>query len=283
MSRIFEQSGWSRIDIRPTALDSVEAELKAKGLPVETYVLREHFAGFAAHLQLPDYSGDYRVYGGADHHCLLEKSLEHYLSLALAVPRAGQVAVDIGSCQSVLPEILRRVHRMRCYEQDLTYPPGVVGDRIGSNADAIPLPDRSVDFMTLHCTFEHFEGQADTGFVRESARLLKPGGRTVILPLYLNANHCNVTGEDEETVRATLGLDTEAQYYCEVPEWRNRFGRHYSPEALMARVIAPARAAGLVPRLLRCTAWDEIDPRLWLRWILLLEQPASPASPECAS
>ena len=34
-------------------------------------------------------------------------------------------------------------------EQDLSYAAGVSGDRVGSSADAIPLPDRSVDFMTL--------------------------------------------------------------------------------------------------------------------------------------
>jgi SAM-dependent methyltransferase len=273
MPSTFEQTGWSRIDITPSALDSVEADLKQQGIAVESYDLSAQFAGYTAHMQLPEYSGEYRVYGGIDYHCLLEKSLEHYLSLALAVPRIGQVAVDIGSCQSVMPGIIRRLYGIRCYEQDLEYTKGVHGDRIGSSADAIPLPDGSVDFMTLHCTFEHFEGHADTGFVKECARLLKPGGRTIILPLYLNANHCNVTGETNTVYRKDIAFDTEAQYFCEVPEWKNRFGRHYSPAALLQRVIQPAHACGLAQRLLRCENWKSIDPRLWLRWILVIEKP----------
>lgn len=279
MAPLLEQKGWNRIDLTPAALDSVAAELAALGIPVEPYSVAPHFAGYQAHLQLPDYTGEYRGYGGQDHHCLLEKSLEHYLSLALAQPRPGQVAVDIGSCQSVVPDILRRVHRVRCIEQDLVYPPGVHGDRVGSGADAIPLPSASIDFMMLHCTFEHFEGHADTGFVRECARLLKPGGRTVILPLYLNANHCNITGETDRGVQATVGFDPEAQFHCLIPEWQNRFGRHYSPHALLRRVLEPAKACGLNYKLLRCTEWEAIDPRLWLRWILILERPTRLSPP----
>lgn len=279
MSPLLEHTGWGRIDISETALDRVEQILAGLGVAVEPFSIAPHFAGFTAHLQLPDYSGEYRIYGGQDHHCLLEKSLEHYLSLALAEPRPGQTAVDIGSCQSVVPGILRHLHHIRCYEQDLVYPPGVEGDRIGSNADAIPLDDASVDFMMLHCTFEHFEGQADTGFVHECARLLKPGGRSIILPLYLNANHCNITGESDPDTLVAIDFDPEAQYYCSIPEWHNRFGRHYTPDALLRRVIASAKACGLNPKLLRCTNWEAIDPRLWLRWILVLERPdSSPAA-----
>ncbi len=273
MPRNLEQDGWHRIDISQSALDKVAQDLREKGVNVESFSVAPHYAGFKAHLQLEDYSGDYRIYGGADHHCLLEKSLEHYLSLAIAQPLPGQTAVDIGSCKSVVPGMLRRLHDIRCYEQDLVYPAGVNGDRIGSSAASIPLPDASVDFMMLHCTFEHFEGDADTAYVRECARLLKPGGRTVILPLYLNANHCNITGETDTSVQESIGFDPEAQYHCLIPQWQNRFGRHYSPDALLRRVFHPAREAGLVPRLFRCYDWKDIDPRLWLRWILVLEQP----------
>ena len=275
MTRTLEQNGWSRIDIYNSALDRVHKTLGAMGVTVESFSLEPHIAGFKAHLQLEDYTGDYRTYGGADHHCLLEKSLEHYLSLAIAGPLSGQTAVDIGSCKSVVPRILRRLFDIRCFEQDLVYPSGVHGDQVGSSAADIPLPDASVDFMMLHCTFEHFEGYADTAYVKECARLLKPGGRTVILPLYLNANHCNITGETDDVVCDTIDFDDDAQYYCRIPQWQNRFGRHYSPSALMQRVISPARESGLIPRLFRCRELDKIDSRLLLRWVLVLEQPSS--------
>ena len=268
----FEQTGWSRIDISPTALNSVQEQLERNGFQVENFDLTPHAAGHRAYLELPEYAGEYRSYGGEDVHCLLEKSLEHYLSFALAHPVAGQTAIDVGSCQSVVPRIMQRVYEVRCYEQDLSYPAGVHDNTIGGSADNIPLPDASVDFMMLHCTFEHFEGVADTGFMAESARLLKPGGRVVSLPLYLNANYCNVSGRDAGE-RVDITFDDDADHYCHVPEWDNRFGRHYSVEALQRRVIDPAKAAGLNVRILRCHHWEAIDPRLWLRWILMLEKP----------
>lgn len=272
----FEQNGWSRIDITKPALDVVQQEIAGYGLVVEQIDLRTYVDAHRQFLALPDYAGDYRTYGGPMLHCLLEKSLEHFLSIVIAQPKPGQTAVDIGSCRSVVPTILRRDFGVRCYEQDLEYPSGVVGETIGSSADSIPLPDGCVDFMTLHCTFEHFEGDADTGFMRESARLLRPGGRVVILPLYLNASYCNVTGEVSPEQRERIGFDLAAQYHCVIPEWQNRFGRHYSPAALARRVIEPARAAGLRTRLIRVQCWEAIDPRLWLRWILVLERPETP-------
>lgn len=274
----FVQTGWSRIQNSIRDLDEVEARLRDAGVAVELLDLRTLAKNFLLFRHLPDYEGEYRIYGGQLEHCLWEKALEHYVSFLLLDLPPGGTVVDVGSCRSVVPGLLRRIFRVRCFEQDLEYPAGVNGDRIGSNADAIPLPAGSVDGMTLHCTFEHFEQQADTGFVQECARLLKPGGRTVILPLYLNRNHCNVTGETDEKKRETFGWDAEAEHFCVIPEWQNRFGRHYSAEAFLQRVHGPAKAAGLQPRLIRVQHWDSIHPLLWLRWVLVLEQPVNARS-----
>lgn len=267
-----EHSGWSRIDNSASALEQVRNLLVSYGVPVEPFDLRPWATAFRLYRNLPEYEGPYKTYGGAMEYCLLEKALEHYISILLAEPRPGMTAVDIGSCKSVVPAILRRTFSIRCLEQDLAYPPGLHGDQVGSSADEIPLPDASVDFMTLHCTYEHFEGAADTGFVRESARLLRPGGRTVILPLYLNRNHCNVTGETDPTIISQIGWDGEASYRCAIPEWQNRFGRHYSATAFLRRVYEPAAGLGLKVRLLQVQNWELIHPKLWLRWVLVLER-----------
>jgi hypothetical protein len=77
---------------------------------------------------------------------------------------------------------------MRSYAQDLEVPAGVNEWKVGSNAADIPLPNSSVDALTLHRTFERFEVHADSGFIRECERLLKPGEKTIILPPYVNSN-----------------------------------------------------------------------------------------------
>jgi hypothetical protein len=126
--------------------------------------------------------------------------------------------------------------------------------------------------MTLHCTFEHFESDGDKGFIRECARLLKRGGKTIILPMYLSEVYCNVTGEVEAENRARIGFDNAAEYYCLIPEWKNRFGRHYSPYAFMERVWEPAVSCGLRPQLYKIDNWHLIHENLWLRWAVVLEQ-----------
>lgn len=273
----FERTGWARVDISPGGQGAVERAFRAANLEIEELDVADHLVEFRAWRCLAEYEGEYRNYAGDLVHCFQEKALEHFLSVVLAKPHEGMTVIDVGSCMSVVPAILRRVYGAHCYEQDLSYPQGVHGTRIGSSAAAIPLEAGSIDFMTLHCTFEHFEGAADTGFVRECGRLLRPGGRTVILPLYMNATWCNVTGVTDAAARGSIGYDEDAEHYCEIPEWANRFGRHYSPAALIARVIEPARAAGLVPRLIKVSNWQALHRDLWLRWILLLEKPQQPA------
>jgi len=267
----FEATGWSRVDISKPAQEGIATALRASGVHIEDVDVSAWTTAFQAFRCLTEYEGEYRHYAGTLEHCLLEKAFEHFLSLILIRPKPGMTGVDIGSCKSILPGLARRVYGVRYLEQDLDYPEGVDGDRVGSSADAIPLPNGSVDFMTLHCTFEHFEENADIGFVKECGRLLRKGGSVVILPLYLNATLCNVTGETKAEQRNSIGWDKDAAHYCVIPEWQNRFGRHYSPDALVQRVLQTAVSSGLRPRLLKINNWESVHPDLWLRWALVLE------------
>lgn len=267
-----EQVGWSHVDISSSAQDAVEDVLCQAGARMEIFDVTTLLPAYHRWRGHHEYAGDYAAYNGPLDHCLLEKILEHYVSKVLIDPRPGMTGVDVGSCQSVFPALLRRLYGVNYYEQDLDYPRGVQGSRIGSSADSIPLPESSVDFMTLHCTFEHFEGGIDSGFVVECARLLRAKGLCVILPLYLNRLHCNVTGVCDPERQATIGWDPYAEHRCLIPEWENRFGRHYSPRAFMERVYNPAVAVGLRPRLLKIMRSESIHPSLWLRWALVLER-----------
>lgn len=266
----FEQVGWSGINISSLAQQRVETALQLAGARIESIDISKIITSYQAFKALGEYESEYRIYNGPLEHCFLEKSLEHYLSFLLIDLRPEMIGVDIGSCKSVLPKIGRRVYGVNYFEQDLEYPAGVHGERIGSSADAIPLPDGSVDFMTLHCTFEHFENNADTGFVKECARLLRKGGKAVILPLYMSEAFCNVTGETNPDARTKISYDIAADHYFLIPEWKNRFARHYSTEAFMERVWQPAIASGLDPCLYKIANWDAIHKDLWIRWALVI-------------
>jgi SAM-dependent methyltransferase len=267
-----ESVGWARMNYTDSALDAVTHELLQGGAQVQDLDIAVWRAAFRAYCNLPCYQGDYKRYGGPEFFCFQEKALEHFLSLVLGDPLPGQTVVDVGSCKSVVPEILREIYGATCYEQDLVYPQGVNGTTIGSSASDIPLASNSVDLFTLHCTYEHFEGDADIGFVKECGRLLRPGGKAIILPLYLNASHVNITGETSPEALGQIGWDSDAEHFCAIPEWQNRFGRHYSAKVFRTRVLDTAHRVGLSPTLYRTRSLSSVDPRLWLKWALVFEK-----------
>lgn len=116
------------------------------------------------------------------------KMLEHYASIELAGLVPGGTYMDAAASASPFYQVIRRTHGVAmCYRQDLNRRPGVHGDTIGSDASNIPLPDASLDGIVSHNSWEHFEGDSAFGFIKESARLLRRGGKLCILPLAFRA------------------------------------------------------------------------------------------------
>lgn len=114
----------------------------------------------------------------------LRKLIEHYASIELVKMQAGGVYMDAAASASPFYEVVRRTHGVAmCYRQDLNRAAGVHGDTIGSDASSIPLPDGCLDGIVTHNSWEHFEGDSAINFLKESARLLRPGARLCILPM----------------------------------------------------------------------------------------------------
>ncbi len=62
---------------------------------------------------------------------LPEKSLEHYVAFHLLDLHEGEVFIDLASEHSPLSEIFERLTGARTYSQDIMYPDGIHGRRIG--------------------------------------------------------------------------------------------------------------------------------------------------------
>jgi SAM-dependent methyltransferase len=164
-----------------------------------------------------------------------EKWLEHFVSIQLIDPQPSEVVIDIASRYSPFPDILRERWGCRTYRQDWLYPPGVHGDRIGGDAAVLPLPNEFADALTLHCSFEHFEGDRDFRFLREAERVLRPGGRLCILPVYTNWTYCIQTDLASWPLRQPA-LERDA-LICVADGWGDVHGRFYDPEHFVDRIL----------------------------------------------
>jgi len=214
-------------------------QLAERGLDVEEFALDQD--AFVEHLGAFRYP---RFYAGgpiAKGGFRESKILEYFVSLKLLPVPPGDVVIDVASERSVFPEMVNEMFGAQVYRQDLIYPPGLAGDKIGGSAAAMPVPAAFAHKLFLHNSFEHFEGSIDTEFIAEAWRVLKPGGAVCIVPLYLSARHQIVT--DPLLDIQDVAWDSGAEI---VPKtgYRSRFGRFYSAEALAKRVLEPAGECG---------------------------------------
>jgi hypothetical protein len=198
------------------------------------------------------------------------KLLEYFLSLEILDVQPGQVVIDVASEYSIFPTVVRQLYGGKVYRQDLIYPEGIHGDRIGGNAAAMAVSDGFADALVLHNSFEHFEGNADAGFVAESWRILRPGGAVLIIPVFVTEEHTIVT--DPLTDRDGVVWDPGARV-VELPGWHNRFGRFYDAAALEQRVLAPARRLGYELELLHFVNVRDVHPLATTHFAVLMRKP----------
>jgi len=254
---MIQEVGWPA-----SAPDVIRTQLVAAGVEVRSY--RVDLRTFAHYLAKAPYPDTYRQILGP---LFPEKALEHWVSLELLGALAAE-SIDVASCTSPFADIVQSRTSVPVYRQDLTYLPGVHGFTVGGSADALPFPDGFFGAITLHCSFEHFEGEADTGLIVEAARVLRPGGRLCILPLYLADRFANTT--DPTVDHTGLAWDQGAVVHG-VEGWNNRFGRFYNIERLCGRVLTPAK------HNFRVAIYDvenarDVDPNCYLKLALLLER-----------
>jgi hypothetical protein len=110
---------------------------------------------FDDYLRRADYPRYSHYYAGGSAPLFREKALEHYLAASLLDLSPDDLLIDIAAGISPAADIYHR--------------------------------------MALHCSFEHFEGDADIRFLQEARRVLRSGGRVCILPLYLSTEYQNLT------------------------------------------------------------------------------------------
>lgn len=244
------------------SLDSISTD----GVELKTYSI--DINAFYAHLSACHYPKNYAGGPISQGGWREQKALEYFISLDLLNVQSTDVVIDVASEWSIFPDSLRNLTDATVYQQDLIYPPGINNYRIGGNADHMPIPDEYANKLVLHNAFEHFEGNADTNFINEAWRILKPGGILCILPLFITETHSIIT--DPLVNRQGIVYDEKARI-IEILWWHNRFGRFYDINALRQRVLIPGYKFNI--RIYQVVNLKELNPSLYLHFALVMQKP----------
>ena len=248
--------------------EAIADRLLDSGLRVESLVI--DVGDFQEYVERAGYAKMREYYSGGRAPNAREKYLEHYVSLLLLAPEPGQILIDVASMNSPFADVATALYGVDSYRQDLMFKAGVRGRTIGGDAADMPIPDEFVDHLSLHCSFEHFEGDADSRFIREAARVLKPGGKVCSLPLYTCTTYAIQTHVRRWRVDE-ISFEAGDRVYV-ADHWGPPFGRYYDQASFEQRVVHHLGTMRL--RIFEVTNAREADPNCYLRYAMLIEKPA---------
>lgn len=251
----------------PLELDQIERDLSALGIEITDYSPScEDFRAFQAENYFPE---DYA--GGSNNGVWSEKILEHWIAsqrLGLFNYCPSDVYVDVAAASSPWAHAVRTRKGIEAYAIDL----GKVADAYSTlsyyrveNATATKFHDASVKGASLHCAYEMFVGNDDVRFIREVARMLAPGGKVVILPLYMHTHYCAYStleyfgkGHSDPAAKEYVRPDCEG-----IPS-----SRKYDAAMLKHRVLDAIVSEGMSYELLALRNKSELGEGVYCHFIL---------------
>lgn len=232
----------------PIELVMIEQSLRDLGIAIHDYMpSTEAFKKFKEENWFPP------AYHGGQHSGVWdEKLLEYWLSsnlLGLKDYSKEDIFVDIAACDSPWAKTLRERLGITTFAIDLDSNNPAYRDlayyRI-EDATKTTFQPGSVTGCSLHCAYEMFMGDDDRNLIIESARILKPGGKMIILPLYMHTHYCTYTtpeyfgkGHSDISAKEYIRLDCMG-----IPS-----SRKYDAKTLKNRVLDPIINAGMKYRL----------------------------------
>jgi len=200
-----------------------------------------------------------------------EKLLEHWLAreiLGLMDYRQDDVYVDVAAASSPWAKTLRERKGISAYAIDL----GEVGQAYRhlpyyrrENATKTTFANASVKGASLHCAYEMFTGEDDTLLIHEVARILKPGGKVVILPLYMHTHYCAYATPDYYGKGYS---DPDAKEYIRWDCMGIPSSRKYNAAMLKKRVLDPIGSLGMSYKMLALRNKADFGSSIYCHFIL---------------
>jgi len=247
--------------------ESMKLKLKKEGLNVIDY--KVDVADYKTYIKKAEYNKIQSYYGvGGKSNVFSEKTLEHYLAAKLMNVSSDDVYIDVANAFSPVPEIYSSLYDCEVYSQDLIFEPGMHDRKIGGDACVMPVKDGFASKMALHCSFEHFENDADTRFIKEANRVLKKGGKLCILPLYLSENYRILT--DPSVIPTGENPFEDDVTLCCVKGYGNRHGRFYDVNNFISRVVNYLQELKLTIYFIQNE--KEVDDSCYVKFVAIFEK-----------
>lgn len=195
-----------------------------------------------------------------------KKALEFFFSSYILEFNENDVILDAAGGKSGYLDAIKKIHGCNnLYLHDQIFPESFDHSShvriVGGDICSIDIPGSTITKISCHHSFEHFKGDKDTGFIGEVGRLLKPGGRACIIPLFLMnyyAECWNIDQAQRFDNRAELIIDKTATIPGDDTD--GHFARFYDTDALTSRVLQPARHSSLKATLVICRLDGEDQP-----------------------
>lgn len=133
------------------------------------------------------------------------------------------------------------------------------------NATATRFASDSVASASLQCAYEMFQGQDDELLIDELARILKPGGCCVIVPLYMHTHYCAYSTPEYFGKGYS---DLEAKEYVRLDCYGVPSSRKYDATQLKKRVLDRILKKGMTYRLRVLRNKQDFGANIYCHFIL---------------
>lgn len=182
--------------------------------------------------------------------------------------------IDAMSSSSEWASNISREYSINAYSADINEPSNAGDCFIRADVTSLPFEDASIDAISVQSGMELLSGNDDIKFLNEVQRVLRPKGKFVILPLYLNPEFCNLYGRSY--YQQELQKDEGAVPYVRL-DYDLQFTRLYDLNNLEKRLLSKAESKScwkifIIDADDSISLIDKRDSFIYLRYALVYEK-----------
>lgn len=247
-------------------LMAIESDLAQLDVDVHSYEPSpQAFRDFCASEWFPP-----NYHGGPQSDVWDEKLLEHWIAcerLRLMAFGPSDIFVDVAAGSSPWASILRSRKGIDAYaiDSECYNSSGHPSYCLAEDATNTSFANASVAGAALHCAYEMFMGRDDVAFLDEAARILRPGGKLVIVPLYMHTHYCAYASPEHfGNGHAPLG----AEEYVRFDSTGIPSSRKYDAATLKQRILDRVTSLGMTYKLMALRNQYALGRNIYCHFIL---------------